>query len=225
MERYTEHLWQSIGSDIWPAILAHPFLEGLCSGELPQERFAYYVYQDAAYLAAFGRGLAVLAARREASPVFMTLCEHARNTLVVEAALHREFMAHWEDSRISAPRELQPMGALYTGYLLDVAYSAPYPEALAAFLPCYMIYHAVGHHLVARGSPHPLYSRWIATYAGDAFAAVVAQIREHADAVALPLGDTGRAAMRRHFRKTSQLEYLFWDAAYRDVRWPFGDAE
>ena len=44
---------------------------------------------------------------------------------------------------------------------------------MAAVLPCYWIYREVGRELLRRGSPEPLYQRWIDTYGGDEFDRVV----------------------------------------------------
>ena len=47
--RTAARLWESI-SDIYGAILAHPFITGLTDGTLPEQSFAFYVIQDALYL-------------------------------------------------------------------------------------------------------------------------------------------------------------------------------
>ena len=59
--------------------------------------------------------------------------------------------------------------------------SGSFPEALGAVLPCYWIYWEVGKALVERGSPDPLYPRWIDTYGGEEFAAVVRAVLELTD--------------------------------------------
>ncbi|MGZ6788604.1 MAG: thiaminase II/PqqC family protein, partial [Mycobacteriaceae bacterium] len=41
------------------AALEHPFVQGIASGELAPAAFAYYVGQDAAFLAAFCRAYAL----------------------------------------------------------------------------------------------------------------------------------------------------------------------
>lgn len=223
MERLTDYLWAGISADIFPAIQAHPFLLGLTSGALPEEAFQYYVAQDSAYLGAFGRGLAILASRSDSPEAFMMFAEHSRNTLIVEAALHREFLSAF--STVSRPpqwNDLSPNGLLYTSYLQRVAHECPYHEAVAAFLPCYWIYRKVGEHLVEQGSPNPLYQRWIDTYSGEAFGEVVRQILALVDGLEPSLPPRGRERMREHFRRTSELEYLFWEAAHIGQSWPFG---
>jgi thiaminase/transcriptional activator TenA len=223
MDSLTSYLWTGIKNDIYPAILSHPFLQGLTRGDLSEAAFQYYVCQDSAYLAAFGRGLAILASRSDGSGDFMMFCEHARNTLVVEAALHREFLEGFANyQRPPQWNDLSPNGLLYTSYLTRVARERPYYEAVAAFLPCYWIYRRVGEHLVAQGSPNALYQRWIDTYSGEAFGEVVRQMLSVVDTLDDHLPPDGRARMRDHFRRTSELEYMFWDAAYSGQKWPFG---
>jgi thiaminase/transcriptional activator TenA len=224
MAPFSDSLWTSIQAEVFPAILDHPFIEELASGELSEQAFRFYVRQDAAYLEAFGKGLAVLAAKAPLSGDFLMFCEHARNTLLVEEALHQEFLAEWSDD--PPPPDwnmLAPNGLLYTSYLLRVALERPYHEGVAAFLPCYWIYREVGRHLVSRGSPHALYQRWIDTYPGEAFGQVVREILACVNRIAEPLSECQKAAMRSHFRRTSQLEYLFWDMGYHRQGWPFPD--
>lgn len=222
MQKFTDLLWDSISSDIFPGILKHPFIGGLTSGELPVAAFQHYVCQDSTYLESYGRGLAMLAAKSDSPDAFMMFCEHARTTVIVEEALHREFLSSWEDKpEPPAWNDMSPNGLLYTSYLIRVALERPYHEGVAAFLPCYWIYREVGRHLVEKGSPDPLYQKWIDTYAGEEFGEVVRQILELTNAIAEPLNADQRRRMIQHFRRTSELEYLFWDMGYSRQSWPF----
>ena len=98
-------------------------------------------------------------------------------------------------------------------------YAGSFAEALAAVLPCYWIYAEVGAHLLERGSPDPLYQRWIDTY-GEEFAAVVQAVRELPTRVGAGLGDAELARVFERFAYTSRYEWMFWDAAWRQERWP-----
>ena len=226
MECFSDTLWNAIAGDIYPGIIEHPFILGLTTGELDEAAFRHYVCQDSAYLEAFGRGLAMLAAKSDSSSAFLMFCEHARSTVLVEEALHRDFLMAWSDAGQQPPEwnQMAPNGLLYSSYLLRVAYERPYHEALAAFLPCYWIYRRVGQHLVGKGSPHPLYQRWIDTYSGEEFGAVVREILALVEQVAAPLTADQKARMIAHFRRTSELEYLFWDMAWKRQQWPFQES-
>src|ERR1700675_636316 len=170
---FTSDLWHSI-TDIYAAILRHPFLTGLTDGSLTRETFRFYAIQDALYLREFARGLSVAAARAPRDEWIVMFNEHAAGALRVERALHESFFREFgltPDAVAATP--LAPTNLAYTSYLLAVAYGHPFHDAVAALLPCYWIYWEVGKTLERAGSPDPLYARWIGTYASEEFGAVV----------------------------------------------------
>jgi thiaminase/transcriptional activator TenA len=220
-DSFTYSLWASI-EPIYAEILRHPFIAGLTDGSLPRERFEFYAVQDALYLREFARALAIAAARAPQDDWIIMLTEHATGALRVERSLHEEFFREFGlTAEAVAATALAPTNLAYTHYLLAVAYSAPFHEALAALLPCYWIYWEVGKALTRTGSPNPLYARWIGTYGSEEFGSVVSAVLEATNATAAEVGDAGREAMRRHFRTTSRYEWMFWDMGYRGERWPF----
>jgi thiaminase/transcriptional activator TenA len=149
------------------------------------------------------------------------LNEHAAGALKVERVLHESFFKDFGLTPTEvAATPLAPTNLAYTSYLLAAAHGAPWPEALAALLPCYWIYWEVGKHLERQGSSDPLYARWIATYASEEFGSVVRGVLEAMDQVAASRGPGERAAMVRHFVTTSRYEWMFWDMGYRREGWP-----
>ncbi len=217
---FTEQLWRE-AEPVFQAILRHPFLLGLTEGTLDRGRFEFYVVQDALYLREFARALSIAAAKAPQEEWIILFNEHAAGALRVERALHESFFRDLglsEEAVRATP--LAPTNLAYTSYLLAVAYGRPFHEVVAALLPCYWIYGEVGKALEARGSPNPLYERWIRTYASEEFAAIVRAVRELTDRVARTLGPEDHERMREHFRVTSRYEWMFWDMAYRLERWP-----
>jgi thiaminase/transcriptional activator TenA len=101
-----------------------------------------------------------------------------------------------------------------------VAHAAPFHEGLAALLPCYWIYWEVGKELERAGSPDPLYTRWINTYASEEFGGLVRAVLDVTNETAAALTDAQRNAMRRHFVTTSRYEWMFWDMGWRREAWP-----
>jgi thiaminase/transcriptional activator TenA len=216
----TRELWDAIGP-IYAAILRHPFVLGLTDGTLSRESFRFYAVQDALYLRDFARALSIAAARAPRDEWIIMFNEHAAGALKVERTLHETFFRAWgltAEDVLSVP--LAPTNLAYTSYLLAVAYAAPFHEAIAALLPCYWIYWEVGKELERKGSPDPLYARWIATYASDEFGSVVRGVLDATDATAARLGVEERAAMVRHFVATSRYEWMFWDMGHRREAWP-----
>ena len=217
---FTAELWSEI-TPIYAAILRHPFLRGLTDGSLSRDAFRFYVIQDAHYLRDFARALSIAAARAPREDWIIMLNEHAAGALRVERSLHetffREFGLSEKDVAAVPPA---PTNLAYTSYLLAVGYSAPFHEALAALLPCYWIYWEVGKELERTGSPDPLFSRWIATYASEEFGSVVQAVLAVTETLAPQLTEADRTAMRRHFVTTSRYEWMFWDMGWRVEPWP-----
>ena len=219
-ESLTGYLWTRI-DEIYRAILAHPFITGLTDGTLPEEVFRHYVVQDAHYLTQYARALTICAARAPAEGDVKMFAEHAAGAIEVERSLHTAFFADFGLSPAQiAATPLTPTNLAYTSYLLATAYGGSFAEALGAVLPCYWIYWEVGKTLIARGSPHPLYRRWIATYGGEEFAAIVRQVLDLTDRIGAELGAADRRAMTAHFVTTSRYEWMFWDSALKQESWP-----
>jgi len=217
---FTDELWHAIET-IYAAILRHPFLTGLSDGSLSRDSFQFYAVQDALYLREFARGLSIAAARAPRDEWIIMFNEHAAEALRVERALHEGFFQELglsPDDVAATP--LAPTNVAYTSYLLAAAYGRPFHEAVAALLPCYWIYWEVGKALERAGSADPLYTRWIGTYASEAFGDVVRAVLTATNLMAGSLTAAERDAMRRHFVTTSRYEWMFWDMGYRVEGWP-----
>ena len=217
---FTDELWHAIES-VYAAILRHPFLTGLSDGSLSRDSFRFYAVQDALYLREFARGLSMAAARAPRDEWIIMFNEHAAEALRVERALHEGFFQEFglsPDDVAATP--LAPTNVAYTSYLLAVAYGRPFHEVVAALLPCYWIYWEVGKALERAGSADPLYTRWIGTYASEAFGDVVRAVLAATNLMAGSLTAAERDAMRRHFVTTSRYEWMFWDMGYRIEGWP-----
>jgi thiaminase/transcriptional activator TenA len=217
---FTTDLWRAI-EPIYGAILRHPFVTGLTDGSLPRDSFRFYAVQDALYLRDFARALALCGARAPRDEWIVMFAEHAAAALKVERELHESFFKDFGLAPAEvAATPLAPTNLAYTSYLLAVAHAAPFAEAVAAVLPCYWIYWEVGKELERRGSPDPLYTRWIGTYASEDFGGVVRAVLECTDTVAAALPPAERAAMTRHFVTTSRYEWMFWEMGLRREAWP-----
>jgi thiaminase/transcriptional activator TenA len=179
------------------------------------------VLQDAHYLREFARALAVLGARADQEEAIRMFCEHAAGAIAVERQLHASFFQDFGMSEEDVRRiSMAPTNLAYTSYLVAVAYSRPFHEALGAVLPCYWIYWEVGKALLERGSPDPLYQRWIETYGGEEYAGIVRAVLEFTDKMAERLDPEETSAMTECFVTTSRYEWMFWDMGYRRESWP-----
>jgi thiaminase (transcriptional activator TenA) len=222
MERrgFTNELWRSITS-IYNEILAHPFLRGLTDGTLTEERFRFYVLQDAVYLRDYARALSLAGARSPEENALVMFNEHSAGAITVERSLHEGFLKDLGVAQEEADRTAPtPTTLAYTSYLLKTAFLSDYPEVLGAVLPCYWIYWEVGKALLEHGSPNPMYQKWIDTYGGEDFGALVEAVLDLTDRVCDDLNPTQKVRVRAAFVATSRYEWMFWDAAWRMEGWP-----
>ncbi len=219
-QSFTDDAWERI-APLYAKILDLPFNQELAAGTLARERFVFYMLQDAHYLSWFARALAVTAARAPDNEAVIQFASSAREALVVERALHESFFARFGvPPEEAAAIEPSPTCAHYTHYLLALAHNAPYEVAVAALLPCFWMYWEVGKHLLAIAAPDNPYQAWIDTYADEAFAEGVRKVIAITDQLAEATTEARREAMHEAFRRASQLEWMFWDSAYRQEAWP-----
>ena len=61
---------------------------------------------------------------------------------------------------------------------------------------------------------------WIDTYAGAGFDYAVDAASAITDEVAAAASPAIHTQMHNAFRRAMQLEWMFWDSAYRDMSWP-----
>ena len=219
-QSFSQALWTEI-EETFAAILEHPFITGLTDGTLERDAFRFYVVQDAHYLREYARALSVAAARAPSEPDIAMFARHAAGALDVERSLHEGFFRDFglSDEEVAATA-MAPTNLAYTSFLLAVAYGGSFPEALGALLPCYWIYWQVGKELLQRGSPDPLYRRWIETYGGEEFADVVRAVLSLTDRLGPELSEGERERVAARFVATSRYEWMFWDMGYRQEQWP-----
>lgn len=217
---FTDDLWRSI-DPVYAAILGHPFLAGLTDGSLPKDRFRHYVLQDALYLRDYARALNLAGVRADDETTLVMFSEHAAGAIQVERSLHDGFLADLgvpEDEVDRTPAA--PTTLAYTSYLLRTASLGDYPEVLGAVLPCYWIYAEVGKALLERGSPDPMYKKWIDTYGGEDFGALVRAVLDVTNEACKDLSDEQRRRVTQAFVTTSRYEWMFWNMGWTLERWP-----
>lgn len=206
---------------VYDTIRAMPFNAELAAGTLSEARFKHYIAQDAHYLIGFGRALTLAAAKAPDPDRIVQFAHSAEGAIVVERALHGSFFAQWgitPDIFMATP--LSPACHHYVSYLLATAWGEPYEVLLGALLPCFWIYAEVGRDIHARAAPDNPYRAWIDTYAGEEFHEAVQRVIAATDAIAQEASPALQARMHAAFARATQLEWMFWDSAYRLEQWP-----
>ena len=219
---FTQDTWTR-SAELYDAIIAHPFNAELAAGTLRMDRFQHYLLQDALYLIAYSRALSIIAARAEASADMVTFAARAREAVVVERALHESYFGSFglTDAAIAAA-EPSPACLMYNHFLVATAYGAPYEVAVAAVLPCFWVYWRVGNDIHRKAAADNPFQAWIDAYVDAAYGAAVNDVIAVADRIAETASPGVLDRMHAVFRRSTQLEWMFWDAAYRLEGWPIG---
>ena len=216
---FSQSRWNA-NQALFQSTLELPFNQELAAGTLSRERFRHYMIQDAHYLVAYGRALAVTAAKSDNAEGVVQFANAANEAVVVERALHGGFMRDFGVTPEQfAATPLTPACHHYTSYLLATAWSASYPVAVAALLPCFWIYAEVGRDIHARSAKDNPYQAWVDTYASEEFHAAVRGVCATVDRLAADANEATRAAMHAAYKDAARLEWMFWDSAYRLDEW------
>ena len=208
MTDLSQELWRG-SQDIAESCLRHPFLQGLGDGTLPPARYSKFIAQDAYFLDVF--------ARAYAAGVFRAPDRQGR------LSWHELQCGVFEELKLHAATaaemgidltQVTPLDATraYTDFLLANAAAGTLGELAAAMAPCMRLYHFLGTRLAQEEGPHSNpYASWIETYAASEMAHLVHRVEELVD-----LYGQGTGAERDCYRRAMQLEYGFFDEAWRE---------
>ncbi len=219
---FSQHLRQ-LASPIWDAQLSHPFVVALGNGTLPEQRFKYYILQDARFLGDLSRVFAAGSMKAPDSESALRLVKLAEDTIVVERSLHENYGKRWKlTAKQMSSVPMAPTNYAYTRHMLSVAQNGSAAEILVVALPCAWIYCVVGQHLLKKGPPpqsHP-YRDWLMLYASPEFAEVQRWMRKKVDQWAKTAGTDEKRRMEESFIISSRYEWMFWDMAWKEEQWP-----
>ncbi|TCM59889.1 thiaminase/transcriptional activator TenA [Acinetobacter calcoaceticus] len=229
---FTLDVWQR-NLALYQKTLALPFNQALAKGSLSKAAFCHYVIQDAHYLEAYGRALAVCAAKAYNADEIIFFTDAAKGAIVVERELHNGFMQDFNISKTEFETTALSLACHhYTSFLTATAWSESYPVAIAALLPCFWIYAEVGKDIINNANQNTAnegeaaqdnpYQAWIDTYAGEEFNLAVDKVKDIIDQVAARCDADTIEKMHQAYTKGAELEWLFWESAYDLRTWPDG---
>lgn len=198
-------LW-SANQDLAQACLDHPFVQGIGDGTLKQQKFAYYLGQDAFFLEAFARAYSIAAAKAPDFSGFTTFHTLASGVLS-ELRLHEGYAAKWFVNL----RSVEPGAATrrYTDFLLATAWGGDVGLTTAAMSPCLRLYAFLGEQLARDGVPNHQYADWIRTYSSTDFVPLAQKLESLVERYT-----TGTALVHSTYRYAMLCEQDFFQAAW-----------
>jgi thiaminase/transcriptional activator TenA len=201
-------LWQE-NQDLAQACLKHPFVQGIADGTLHQQRFAYYVGQDAFFLEAFARAYSIAAAKAPDAEGFKTFHSLAGGVLD-ELSLHQGYADEWGVNL----QAVEPGAATrrYTDFLLATAWSSEVGLIAVAMAPCMRLYAFLGQQMAQRGIKDHQYTNWIRTYSSEEFEQLAQKLENLADRYA-----STTASLKSTYRYAMLCERDFFQAAWEAI--------
>lgn len=217
--QFTQSLWHD-NLELYNQTLNLAFNQELAQGILAKDKFKYYIEQDYLYLQMYSKVLAILSTKAPSRDEANFWLASSNGILQVEAEVHQYFLQTFNSSLAQADNlEMSPTTEHYTSFLYMLATLEPYEIGVAAVLPCFWIYGEVGSSLLKLSKQDNFYQAWINNYAGSDFQTAVKKAIQITDLVASSANQNIRERMRYAYKRSAQLEYMFWDVAYQKQQW------
>lgn len=214
--------------EIFEGIFSHPFITGIAKGSVPPSALIHYVRAGGEYLNEFNH----------LCEQTLSKCSQLKNMAFCQRqtgfSLCDEIHPHLSFCRMAGVKYENMQGSIipptahhYITHLTNIAQNGNMGEAVAALLPCPWTRLEIGMRIMGRVKPapdHPFYD-WIRFYADLEVAAMISNLRDILDLWAETASDIDKQKAGNAFLKSAQLEYMFWDMAYRGENWPFAEKE
>ena len=216
----TEALWRAM-EPTFERILVHPFITGLADGSLPKDTFAGYLIQDQFYLEEYGRCWALLGARSAVIDDLVTFTGKIGDSLAYEQTTQAELLEAmgYDREKMLAETEPSPSCVGFTSFIKDSCATRAWHDGFVSVLECPWAYWELGKVLNRRGSPDPIYQKWIEGYLTVGFEEACEKLHVIWERVASDLGPIALESAASHARTAIRFDWMFWDAAWRCEQW------
>jgi thiaminase/transcriptional activator TenA len=202
---------------IWERIFAHPFLQEVEDGTLPDEKLQFYFVQNVLYIEAALRACAEACAK---APT-----DESREWLINVLEFGRDELGRQRDYVDELARgehvdwAIAPTCHHYTRHLLACAAYGETLDLLIGLLPCSWTYDLFASRLrsIVR---HPVTSKWLGWFGGDEHNDLTTRYLDQTNALASEISPDRSADLRQTFLISSKYEWMFWEMAYTQEKWP-----
>jgi len=206
------------------AQLQKPFLVGIVNGDLPLDKFQYWLKVDYPYLIHYTKILALGITKADSFETMQILARLMQGT-IDEMSLHESYAAKYGVSRKNLiEQKMGPVKYSYTRHELAAAYSGSLGELLAALLPCMWGYGEVARLLVNQRpiEPENPYKDWLAYYSAEEFGRLGTECLHLVDGLVPACTQGQLKKMEENYVISCHYEVMCWDAYYNKEEWVIG---
>ncbi|MBN1273964.1 MAG: TenA family protein [Candidatus Aminicenantes bacterium] len=205
---------------VWKKIVGHPFVVELYTGDLPIEKFTFYILQDYHYLIAAMKNFGLMASKASSVEAMREVIDILHLEATSEFDGYEELLNRLGYS-IQDASEIEPLPSTisYSSFLLSISSLESYAEAITSVLPCFWSYAEIAEYHKDRLSTNPnqLYKDWAMVYTADPYLKLVEKMKKL-------VNEAGKGFSYKKlysvFIKASRYEYMFWDSVYHKTNWP-----
>ncbi len=204
---------------IWKKIIQHPFVVELYRGDLPLEKFKFYILQDYHYLITAIKNFGIIVSKAPTVKAMREVADILQLEAQSEFDGYKEFLKQIGHT-VRDAAEVKPMSVSlsYSSFLVSTSSLNSYPEAITAVLPCFWSYAEIAevHKDKLSSNKNHLYKDWANAYLTESYLRLVEKIK---DLVNEAGKDSPYPKLKEVFVNASRYEYLFWDAVYHRKEW------
>ena len=203
--------------DILDAYNAHPFVLGIQNGDLPRDKFRFYIIQDYLYLKEYAKAFAVGVAKAKSLEVMRLFAKYIP-VMDGELNVHEGYLARLGVTQEEVDAAKPGFANLaYTSYMLRVAYEEGDAETLAAILPCAYTYQVIADRMLAADptcADDPFYGDWVRGYTFPEYAEENRVLWDALDALTAAYTEAQLAHLEDIYRMGCRFEMGFWDMSW-----------
>lgn len=205
---------------IWARIFEHPFVVELYQGNLPLEKFEFYILQDYHYLIAAMRNFSIIASKAPTVAAMREVIDILNLEATSEFDGYEELLERLGYTLTDAAEiDPIPISVSYSSFLLSTSSLKSYAEAVAAVLPCFWSYAELAdHHKESiKTNNIQLYKDWGNVYLTDSYLSLVKKIQNLVNKAG---EECSYGKLKSVFMAASKYEFMFWEAVYNKQEWP-----
>ncbi|MFP4051762.1 MAG: thiaminase II [Thermoplasmata archaeon] len=215
----TERLRED-ADDVWKEIKDHPFVVELYRGDLPLDKFEFYILHDYYYLVQAIRNFSIISSKARLVDNMRDVTEILHLEAQSEFEGYEEFLKRLGYSLEDAAQvEPIPVNVSYSSFLISTSYLNSFEVAITSVLPCFWSYAEIAeyHRDQLNDNETQIYKDWAKVYDMDSYLELVERMKAIVDEVGegYPYEE-----LKEVFTIASRYEYMFWDAVYNKEGWP-----
>ena len=192
--KVSERLYSKV-KDIWESYNLHPFVQGIANGNLPIDKFQFYMIQDHLYLLQYAKVFA------------LGLIKATHQAYLKQLGITREMI---DSAKMSLVNES------YTNYMISIGFKEGLAEIAVAVLACSWSYKLIGEYVasVPNSKDNEFYRPWIDTYTSEEYIKENDMTIDLVNSLTENYTEEQLENLEKIIVNCSRYEYMFWDMAW-----------